>query len=260
MKEALSAVVIDFTDLPWEEAENMESDDEDQSISDCSASQKPVDSFIVSELEYITNALFDLIPALELAVDTILTRRRKQLKLSVMYKGPLTIYTNRIHQRYPEADPKIIERLAEGVLNCYKKILKMGDLELQVASSIKREAEPEKGSFRDSGLATSTQPVIAQRITPQPTGPPITTKRHLPDPEDHGKIPLPHPKVRVIQRVGQPSVASSATIFSGAKSLKTMLGLDHLKPPPIPLTYGEKSFKCPICLRDQKIVDKASWE
>lgn len=256
MKEALSEVVIDSTDLPWEDAEIIESDDEDRSISDGSVSREATDTFIVSELEYITNALFDLVPALELAVDTILTRRRKQLSVMHMYKGPLTIYINRIHQRYPDAGPQIIERLAEGVLNCYEEILKKEAPEVQAASSVTRDAEPEKGSFRDSGLATLSWLASGQRVAPQETGAPIAMKRHLVP----GETPLPHPKVRVLQRVGQPSVASGATVFSGAKSLKTLLGVNHLKPPPIPIRYGQKSFECPICLRDQKMSDKVSWE
>ncbi|KAF8534213.1 hypothetical protein BDD12DRAFT_809549 [Trichophaea hybrida] len=161
LKDALSQIAVDAGLPPSDDTGTEEPAGHSESIS-----QESTSSCLVPGLEYISNALFELAPVLESTMDVILARRRNQM--AVIDLAPLTIYINRIQQRYPDADSRVIERLSRGTLECYLRINSdesnfdpQQRLQHLMSPSAWTETpsvhphEP-KTEFRDSALASSS--------------------------------------------------------------------------------------------------------
>lgn len=225
--------------------------------------------WLTSELDYITSALFDLVPILDSTMDIILARRRDQL--SVIHQSPLAIYINRIRQRYPNADSQLIERLAIGTLESYVRINSdqpqldpQLDLELHiqpkniVAEPMSRAPE-NKTKFHDSGLASTFE--INPNIDKIDSGK-RGVKRKSEQVPHLAMVELEHRSIRSIKRSAREKAPSqrSATIYSAMLPDLETLGCDHIKPPPIPIFETIDGFTCPICKKFERIGTKDIWE
>ena len=230
-------------------------------------------SYVASELEYSINALFDLVPVLQSTADRILARRLQQL--SAIHTAPGAIFINRIYQRYPQADPRIVQRLAKGAFKSYLGFMNiregvLRDTEEQIndlhsgngsVGTFKDRSAQRTTTFKDSGLPTSSWK------SPLPHEPTKNALNTGPDrglatwPPPYEPIPpfLRHRDVRKLQGQGQDSEVS-ASVYTVASPDAELLGWKGLRPPPLPTIQPGSPFCCPICKSTQAITSAAQWE